>query len=439
VLVQLRIEAIFVALCSLALVAAYPFMKRITWWPQLWLGLVFSWGALVGWVAVTGGADAAMLWLYGGTIFWVVGYDTIYAMQDREDDALVGIRSTALRMGEHIRSGVALCYLLALGGLGHGDLERAATRAGAGRARSCRFALGISDRFAQKGWKQCARPFPVEQGDRAAGRARLPCRRRYRLKRRRVYGQPAAGKSAIVVSDICMGTMTFGSQADEAVAHRVLDMSLDAGINFFDTAEGYPVPPDPKWVGRTEEIVGRWLKGKNRDAIIIATKVSGPSHVWFKSPKRGGMTALDRRKITVAVEDSLRRLQTDYIDLYQTHWPDHGTPYEETMEVLDELVRAGKVRIIGCSNETSWGLMKSIQASERLGVARYQTIQNNFSINNRRFEDELAQVCREEGVSLIPYSPLARRRAVGQISGWRRGLKAHALPAIWKCSIRGRR
>ncbi len=220
-------------------------------------------------------------------------------------------------------------------------------------------------------------------------------------------GNRRLGKSAIVVSDICMGTMTFGSQADEAVAHRVLDMSLDAGINFFDTAEGYPVPPDVKWVGRTEEIVGRWLKGKNRDAIIIATKVSGPSHVWFKSPKRGGMTALDRRQITVAVEDSLRRLQTDYIDLYQTHWPDHGTPYEETMEVLDELIRAGKVRIIGCSNETSWGLMKSIQASERLGVARYQTIQNNFSINNRRFEDELAQVCREEGVSLIPYSPLA--------------------------------
>ncbi|MEY4869754.1 MAG: hypothetical protein RIS11_948 [Pseudomonadota bacterium] len=220
-------------------------------------------------------------------------------------------------------------------------------------------------------------------------------------------GHRRLGKSAIVVSDICMGTMTFGSQADEATAHRVLDMSLDAGINFFDTAEGYPVPPDVKWVGRTEDIVGRWLKGKNRDSIILATKVSGPSHVWFKSPKRGGMTALDRHNIIVAVEESLRRLQTDYIDLYQTHWPDHGTAYEETMEVLDELVRAGKVRILGCSNETSWGLMKSIAASERLGAARYQTIQNNFSINNRRFEDELAQVCREEGVSLIPYSPLA--------------------------------
>ncbi len=214
------------------------------------------------------------------------------------------------------------------------------------------------------------------------------------------------GKSAIVVSDICMGTMTFGSQADEAEALRVLDASFDAGIDFYDTAEGYPVPPDPKWVGRTEEIVGKWLKTKPRDAIVLATKVSGPSHVWFRSPKREGMTALDRRNIMVAVEDSLRKLGTDYIDLYQTHWPDHDLPYDETMEVLDELVRAGKVRVLGCSNETSWGLMKSLQTSEKLGPARYHTIQNNFSLNNRRFEDELAQVCRMEGVSLIPYSPI---------------------------------
>ncbi len=215
------------------------------------------------------------------------------------------------------------------------------------------------------------------------------------------------GKSAIVVSDICMGTMTFGSQTDEAAALRILDRCFDAGIDFYDTAEGYPVPPDAKWVGRTEEIVGKWLKTKPRDAIIMATKVSGPSHVWFRSPLRNGMTALDRRNIITAVEASLTKLGTDYIDLYQTHWPDHELAYEETMEVLDELVRAGKVRITGCSNETSWGLMKSIAASEKLGAARYQTIQNNFSLNNRRFEDELAQVCRMEGVSLIPYSPIA--------------------------------
>ncbi len=215
------------------------------------------------------------------------------------------------------------------------------------------------------------------------------------------------GKSAIVVSDICMGTMTFGSQTDEAASLRILDQCFEAGIDFYDTAEGYPVPPEAKWVGRTEEIVGKWLKTKPRDAIILATKVSGPSHVWFRSPKRSGMTALDRRNIMVAVEESLTRLGTDYIDLYQTHWPDHELPYEETMEVLDELVRAGKVRITGCSNETSWGLMKSLAASEKLGAVRYQTIQNNFSLNNRRFEDELAQVCRMEGVSLIPYSPIA--------------------------------
>jgi aryl-alcohol dehydrogenase-like predicted oxidoreductase len=215
------------------------------------------------------------------------------------------------------------------------------------------------------------------------------------------------GKSAIVVSDVCMGTMTFGSQVDEAAALRILDRSFEAGIDFYDTAEGYPVPPDAKWVGRTEEIVGKWLKTKPRDAIILATKVSGPSHVWFKSPLRSGMTALDRRNIVTAVEASLTKLGTDYIDLYQTHWPDHDVAYEETMEVLDELVRAGKVRITGCSNETSWGLMKSLAASDAVGGARYQTIQNNFSLNNRRFEDELAQVCRKEGVSLIPFSPIA--------------------------------
>ena len=215
------------------------------------------------------------------------------------------------------------------------------------------------------------------------------------------------GQSAIHASDICLGTMTFGSQADEAEAHRILDACFDAGINFYDTAEGYPVPPDAKWVGRTEEIVGRWMKTKPRDAIIMATKVSGPSHVWFKSPCRHGMTALDRKNIFQAIDDSLTRLQTDYVDLYQTHWPDHDAPYDEMMDALDELVRVGKVRILGCSNETSWGLMKALAASEKLGIARYQTIQNNFSLNNRRFEDELKQVCRKEGVSLIPYSPLA--------------------------------
>ena len=215
------------------------------------------------------------------------------------------------------------------------------------------------------------------------------------------------GTSPIYVSDICMGTMTFGNQADEKMSLRILDQSFEVGINFYDAAENYPVPPDPKWAGRTEEIVGKWLKTKDRDAIILATKVCGPSHGWLKASQRAGMTALDRHNITRAVEASLTRLGTDYIDLYQTHWPDHGTGFDETMATLDDLVTAGKVRILGCSNETSWGLMKSLESSRRQGVARYQTIQNNFSLNNRRFEDDLKQICRQEGVSLIPYSPLA--------------------------------
>jgi aryl-alcohol dehydrogenase-like predicted oxidoreductase len=225
------------------------------------------------------------------------------------------------------------------------------------------------------------------------------------------------GRSPLVVSKICMGTMTFGSQADEKTSHRILDRSLEAGINFFDTAENYPVPPQESWAGLTEEIFGRWMKTKRRDEIILATKVCGPSHGWIKGSQRAGMTALDRHNITRAIEDSLRRLGTDYVDLYQTHWPDHGARYEDALETLDELVRAGKVRVLGCSNETSWGLMKALSTSEREGFARYETIQNNHSLNNRRFEDELAQVCRQEGVSSIPYSPLAGGVLSGKYNG----------------------
>lgn len=215
------------------------------------------------------------------------------------------------------------------------------------------------------------------------------------------------GRSGIVVSEICMGTMTFGTGADEKTSFEILDRAFDAGIDFYDTAEMYPVPPDPKYVGRSEEIVGRWLKTKPRDAVILATKVSGPSHGWMRAAVREGMTALDKHNIVRAFEESLKKLQTDYVDLYQTHWPDHGMPYAEILAALDDLIQAGKVRIIGCSNETTWGLTKSLGVSESHGLCRYETIQNNFSLNNRRFEDELAQACREEQVSLIPYSPLA--------------------------------
>ncbi|QDV24742.1 aldo/keto reductase [Aureliella helgolandensis] len=214
------------------------------------------------------------------------------------------------------------------------------------------------------------------------------------------------GESGLSVTDICMGTMTFGSQCDEMLSMQILDRAHDAGIDFYDAAEIYPVPPLEETVGRTEEIVGKWLQGKQREHLLIATKVTGAGHGWFAPPVRGGRTALDARHIRCAVEDSLRRLQTDYIDLYQTHWPDHQMRYEDTLDALSRLVDEGKVRAIGCSNETSWGLMKSLWAAEQHGTRRYDTVQNNFSLINRRCESELAQVCRREKVSLLPYSPL---------------------------------
>ncbi len=214
------------------------------------------------------------------------------------------------------------------------------------------------------------------------------------------------GSSGVVVSDICMGTMTFGSQCDEATSQAICDRAWEAGVDFFDTAEVYPVPPKRETVGLTEEFFGRWLKNKPREAVIVATKVTGPAHGWFCPPVRHGHTALDRRQIIAACDDSLRRLQTDYIDLYQTHWPDHGMPYEEVLGALTELRSAGKVRVIGCSNETCWGVMKSLWRADVCGVDRYETVQNNFSLINRRCESELAQVLRREGLSLLPYSPL---------------------------------
>jgi len=200
--------------------------------------------------------------------------------------------------------------------------------------------------------------------------------------------------------------MTFGSTLDEKASFAILDRALEAGIDFFDTAEIYPVPPKAEYSGRTESIVGKWLKGKDRSSIILATKVAGPGHGWFQPPLRGGKTALDRHHIRTAIEGSLRRLQTDYVDLYQTHWPDHDFGYEETLQTLSELQEEGKVRVIGSSNETEWGTMKAERVAAEHGLARYETIQNNFSINNRRFEDALADICRREGISLLPYSPI---------------------------------
>jgi aryl-alcohol dehydrogenase-like predicted oxidoreductase len=227
------------------------------------------------------------------------------------------------------------------------------------------------------------------------------------------------------VSEIGMGTMTFGSMADEATGRAVMDRAFEAGVNFIDTAEMYPVPPRAKWAGRTEEICGKWLADRPRDSVILATKVAGPQGGWFQGPVRSGETALDRHHIERACEASLRRLGTDYIDLYQTHWPDPGLPYEETMEGLDRLVEEGKVRYIGCSNETAYGLTKSLWVSDAQAGARYETIQNNFSLLHRRFEDELAAVCRAEQVSLLPYSPIAGGVLSGKYQGgaWPEGAR----------------
>lgn len=225
------------------------------------------------------------------------------------------------------------------------------------------------------------------------------------------------GRSGVVVSEICMGTMTFGSTLEERESFAIMDHAYEAGIDFFDTAEVYPVPPKAEYVNRTEEIVGQWLKGKDRSSVILATKVAGPGHGWFTPPIRGGKTALDRIHIRQAIEGSLRRLQTDYIDLYQTHWPDHDFGYEETLQTLSELQEEGKIRVIGSSNETEWGTMKANQVAQDKGVSRYETIQNNFSINNRRFEDALADICRREGISLLPYSPIGGGVLSGKYNG----------------------
>ena len=204
------------------------------------------------------------------------------------------------------------------------------------------------------------------------------------MKRRRL------GRSGLVVSEICMGTMTFGSMCEERESVAIMDRALEAGVDFFDTAEVYPVPPDPKYAGRSEEIVGKWLAARPRDSIFIATKIAGPGGGWFQSPVRSGRTALDRHSIERAVEASLRRLGTDYIDIYQTHWPDRELPVEETLEGLARVVDAGKVRVVGCSNESAYGLTRSLWMAEMGGLPRFETIQNGYSLLNRRFEDALA-------------------------------------------------
>ena len=214
------------------------------------------------------------------------------------------------------------------------------------------------------------------------------------------------GRSGLRVSPICMGTMSFGTWSDEKESFRILDKARDHGINFYDTAEVYPVPPRADTVGDTETIFGKWIQKQDRDSLIIATKVAGAASGWFVPPLRHGLTAIDRHHIERAVEGSLKRMGIDYIDLYQVHWPDTVVPIEESMEALDRLVESGKVRYIGTSNENAHGLTKANTVAHYEGLARFQSIQNNFSLLNPRFLDELANVCRQEHVSLLPYSPI---------------------------------
>ena len=214
------------------------------------------------------------------------------------------------------------------------------------------------------------------------------------------------GSSGLRVSPICMGTMSFGTWSDKSESFRILDTAFDRGINFFDTAEIYPVPPTAEMAGLSEEIFGQWIKTKSRDAVLVATKVAGAASGWFVPPIRHGYTAIDRHHVETAVEGSLRRLGVDYIDLYQVHWPDTVVPIDESMEALDRLVGTGKVRYLGTSNDSAYGLTKANTVADYEGWSRFQSIQNNFSLLNRRFMDELANVCRQEQVSLLPYSPL---------------------------------
>ena len=231
------------------------------------------------------------------------------------------------------------------------------------------------------------------------------------------------GYTDIKVSVICLGTMTWGEQNTQAEAFEQMDYALEQGVNFFDTAELYAIPPRAETYGKTEEIIGNWLKARGkRDEIILASKVAGPGKEWLPHI-RNGDSRLDRRTIESAIETSLKRLQTDYLDLYQLHWPDRKAnffgrlgyshdpsdqpiPIEETLEVLADIVQTGKVRHIGLSNETPWGVMKFLQVSADKNQPRVVSVQNPYSLLNRTFEVGLAEIAMREQCGLLAYSPL---------------------------------
>ncbi len=208
------------------------------------------------------------------------------------------------------------------------------------------------------------------------------------------------GRTGLQVSRLCLGTMTFGLQCDEKTSVAIMDRAADGGITFFDTADVYPLGGTGETVGRTEEIVGRWLKGR-RDRFILATKCFGRS-----GPARWDQ-GNSRKHILDAIDASLRRLGTDYVDLYQLHGPDPETPIDETLRALEDVVRAGKVRYVGCSNFVAYQVARAIGRSEALGIVRFDSVQPRYNLLFREFERELFPLCAEEGVGVIPYNPIA--------------------------------
>lgn len=250
------------------------------------------------------------------------------------------------------------------------------------------------------------------------------------------------GDSGLSVSEICLGTMTYGQQNTIEDAGKQLDYAIAEGINFIDTAEMYPVPGRSETQGKTEEYIGDWLVKQQRDKLIIATKIAGPSpnFDWI----RGKNNKVDRPNIQQAIEDSLRRLQTDYIDLYQIHWPDRYTPtfgrgdYDpanerdtvpiaEQLEVFAELIKAGKIRYLGVSNETTWGVCEFCRLAEKFGLPKIVSIQNAFSLVNRAFHINLAEACRFHNLGLMAYSPLA--------FGWLSGKYLDNIPATSRLGL----
>ena len=208
------------------------------------------------------------------------------------------------------------------------------------------------------------------------------------------------GRTGLQVSRLCLGTMTFGLQSDEGTAVAILDRAAEGGIDFIDTSDAYPLGGDLSTRGITEEILGRWLRGK-RDRFIVATKCFAPTG---PAPFDAGNS---RKHIMAAVDASLRRLQTDYIDLYQLHGYDPATPIDETLGVLDDLVHQGKVRYTGCSNFLTYQLVRAIGRSETLRLARLDSVQPRYNLLFRQIEREILPFCREEGVGVIPYNPIA--------------------------------